>query len=462
MKKKHTKKPWAGRFSKPTAASVEKFTESVSFDKRLWSYDIQGSIAHANMLARQKIISETDARKITKGLETIHSEIKEGAFRFDAALEDIHMNIERALSNKIGHVGGKLHTARSRNDQVALDLRLYLKDETRNVTGLIKKLQRVLVKIAERNMTTVMPGYTHLQRAQPVLLSHHMLAYAAMLQRDRERYEDAMKRIDVLPLGSCALAGTTLPTNRTYLAKQLGFRKVSHNSMDSVSDRDFVIEFVSDSSILMMHMSRMAEELVLWSSEEFSFIEISDAFTTGSSIMPQKKNPDVAELVRGKTGRVYGNLMNILTLMKGLPFTYNRDMQEDKIPLFDTVDTIIASLDVLIDMYPRITFHPDRMRKAAGSGYAAATEIADYLVLKGLPFREAHEVVGTLVGYCVQKKCDFQDVPLERMRKFSPLFMKDVYDIMGLDASIQRKKSGGGTAPSEVAKQLQQMKKLIR
>lgn len=462
MKKKKQKKAWSGRFNKATAPTVEKFTESISFDRRLWSYDIQGSIAHAKMLARQKIISITDSRKIIQGLEHIHKEIDGGTFRFKPSLEDIHMNIEKALINKVGLVGGKLHTARSRNDQVSLDLRLYLKDEIKEIVARIKRLQKTLISIAGKHVQSIMPGYTHLQRAQPVVLGHHLLAYVEMLQRDRERFDDAFKRTDILPLGSCALAGTTLPTDRTYLAKLLGFKKIAENSMDAVSDRDFALEFMSASSILMMHMSRMAEELVLWSSEEFSFIDISDEFTTGSSIMPQKKNPDVAELVRGKTGRVYGNLVNLLTVMKALPLTYNRDMQEDKIPLFDTADTVKASVHVLSEMYPRIKINKQRLKESASGGYANATEIADYLVIKGLPFRDAHKVVGKMVSYCIDKRCGFEDIPLNFLKKFSPLFRKDVYEAMSISSSIKRKKSRGGTSPGEVSRQLERMKKLIK
>jgi argininosuccinate lyase len=462
MKKKRTRKPWGGRFRKAMAASVEKFTESISFDKRLWSYDIQGSIAHAEMLAKQKIISNAEARKIIKGLEEIHREITGGKFRFDPSLEDIHMNIEKALSKKIGDVAGKLHTARSRNDQVALDLRLYLKDETRLIFDRIRKLQRTLIKMAGKHVNSIMPGYTHLQRAQPVILGHHLLAYVEMLQRDRGRLNDALERIDVMPLGACAMAGTTLPTNRSAVAKTLGFKRISENSMDAVSDRDFAIEFLSVISILMMHMSRMAEEIVLWSSEEFSFIEISDAFTTGSSIMPQKKNPDVAELLRGKTGRVYGNLVNLLTVMKALPLTYNRDMQEDKTPLFDSIDTVKSSLEVLNEMYQNIKVNKQRLKEYASGGYSTATEIADYLVMKGLPFREAHEVVGKMVTYCIDKKCELADLPLNILKKFSPFFRKDVYEAMSLDVSVTRKRSRGGTAPSEVARQIERLKKLVK
>jgi len=462
MAKKKTKKPWGGRFRKATAGSAERFTESISFDRRLWSYDIQGSIAHAQMLAKQKIISNADARKIIKGLEEIHAEINGGKFRFDPSLEDIHMNIEKALIRKAGDAGRKLHTARSRNDQVALDLRLYLKDETDTIIKLIRGLQKTILKAASRHANTLMPGYTHLQRAQPVILAHHLLAYVEMLQRDRERFDDALKRIDVMPLGACALAGTTLPTDRKYLAGLLGFKKIASNSMDAVSDRDFVVEFISAAAVLMMHLSRMAEEIVLWASEEFGFIEISDAFATGSSIMPQKKNPDVAELLRGKTGRVYGNLVAILTVMKALPLSYNRDMQEDKVPLFDTVDTVKASIEVLTDMYPEMKFNRKRLEETASGGFSTATELADYLVLKGMPFREAHETVGKIVSYCTDRGIGLEDVPMETFRKFSSLFRKDVYEAVSPSASVKRKKSWGGTAPSEVQKQIQRWKKRLR
>ncbi|MEK7742153.1 MAG: argininosuccinate lyase, partial [Nitrospirota bacterium] len=365
-----------------------------SFDRRLWKYDIEGSIAHAKMLGKQKIISQKDSSSIINGLKNIAGEIETGRFRFAVELEDIHMNIEAALIKNIGDAGKKLHTARSRNDQVALDLRLYLRAETKETIALIKNLQKTLLNAAENNIGIIMPGYTHLQRAQPVLLSHHLLAYVEMLRRDRERFEDSLKRINVLPLGSCALAGTSLPVDRSYVAKLLGFKAIAENSIDAVSDRDFAIEFLTDAGILMMHLSRFAEELILWSTEEFSFIELPDAFTTGSSIMPQKKNPDVAELIRGKSGRIYGNMIALMTVMKGLPLAYNRDMQEDKMPVFDTVDTVKSCLAVLAQMMPQIKFMKERMRDAAGRAYSTATDIAEYLVKKGVPFRQAHEITG--------------------------------------------------------------------
>ena len=376
------KKPWAGRFTEKTSKTAEHFTESISFDRRLWKYDIEGSIAHAKMLGKQKIISQKDSSAIISGLKNIAGEIETGRFRFAVELEDIHMNIEAALIKNIGDAGKKLHTARSRNDQVALDLRLYLRAETKETIALIKNLQKTLLNAAENNIGIIMPGYTHLQRAQPVLLSHHLLAYVEMLRRDRERFEDSLKRINVLPLGSCALAGTSLPVDRPYVAKLLGFKAIAENSIDAVSDRDFAIEFLTDAGILMMHLSRFAEELILWSTEEFSFIELPDAFTTGSSIMPQKKNPDVAELIRGKSGRIYGNMIALMTVMKGLPLAYNRDMQEDKMPVFDTVDTVKSCLTVLAQMMPQIKFMSERMREAAGKAYSTATDIAEYLVKK--------------------------------------------------------------------------------
>lgn len=456
------KKPWSGRFQEATAASVEKFTESISFDWRLWPYDIMGSIAHAAMLAKQKIISRDEARSIIRGLQKIASEIQSGRFTFDPSLEDIHMNIERALIKKTGAAGGKLHTARSRNDQVALDLRMYLRQETEEIIRLLKKLQKALLRMAKKHVNTLMPGYTHLQRAQPVVLAHHILAYGEMFRRDIDRYEGALTRINVFPLGACALAGTSLPIDRVYVAKLLGFKEISGNSMDAVSDRDFALEFLSASSIAMMHMSRMAEELVLWSSGEFSFIEIPDAFATGSSIMPQKKNPDVAELIRGKTGRIYGNLVSLLTTMKALPLTYNRDMQEDKVPLFDTVDTIKGSLTVLIEMYPAITVNRKTMVLASSAGYATATDVAEYLVTRGMPFRDAHRIVGKLVRYCIDRGIGLEAVPFEMFKESSPLFKKDIYRFLSAQTSVQRKRSLGGTAPEAVARQIRKLEKSLR
>jgi len=452
------KKPWSGRFTEKTAEVVEKYTESISFDKRLWIYDIEGSIAHAKMLAKQGIIPKKDADKIIKGLKEIYREIEDGRFKFREEFEDIHMNIESALIEKIGEIGGRLHTARSRNDQVALDIRLYLRAEAKEIISLLKNLQTVLADIAEKNLGIIMPGYTHLQRAQPVLLSHHLMAYAQMFGRDRTRIEDALKRINVLPLGSCALAGTTLLTDRHYVAELLGFEAVSENSMDSVSDRDFSLEFLSCSSIFMMHVSRMAEELILWSSEEFSFIELPDAFTTGSSIMPQKKNPDVAELMRGKTGRIYGNLISLLTTVKGLPLTYNRDMQEDKEPVFDTVDTVKLTLNALIKMLPEIKFNEKRLKDTADAAYSTATDITEYLVKKGIPFRTAHEITGKAVRYCIDRNKKLSDLSISEYKTFSNVIGNDIYKFIGASESVNAKNSYGGTSPEMVKKQIKRFR----
>ncbi len=456
------KKPWSGRFTEKTADIVEKYTESISFDKRLWRYDIEGSIAHAKMLAKQGIIPKKDADKIVKGLKEIYKEIESGRFKFREELEDIHMNIESALIKKIGEIGGRLHTARSRNDQVALDIRLYLRAEAREIISLLKGLETVLADMAEKHLGIVMPGYTHLQRAQPVLLSHHLMAYAHMFDRDRARFEDALKRINIMPLGSCALAGTTLPTDRHYVAELLEFDAVSENSMDSVSDRDFSLEFLSCSSILMMHTSRMAEELILWSSEEFSFIELSDAFTTGSSIMPQKKNPDVAELMRGKTGRVYGNLVSLLATMKGLPLTYNRDMQEDKEPVFDTVDTVKLTLNALFQMLPKIKFNERRLKDTADAAFSTATDIAEYLARKGIPFRTAHEITGKIVRYCIDNNKRLSDLIITEYKSFSDVIGNDIYKFIGTLESVNAKKSYGGTSPEMVKEQIKKFRKRLK
>ncbi|MBS1234704.1 MAG: argH [Nitrospirae bacterium] len=455
------KKPWSGRFTSKTSGIVESFTESISFDKRLWKHDIRGSIAHAKMLAKQRIIPAKDAEAIVKGLLEIAAEIASGKFRFRNELEDIHMNIEAELVRKIGPAGKKLHTARSRNDQVALDIRLYLREETEDILSAILQFQKTLLGIAEKHIDTVMPGYTHLQRAQPVLLSHHLLAYIEMMERDKTRFADSLKRLNVLPLGACALAGTTLPSDRTFVAKELGFKAVSANSIDTVSDRDSSIEFLSCACICIMHLSRFAEELVLWSTEEFRFIEISDEFTTGSSIMPQKKNPDVAELVRGKTGRIYGNLMSLLTLMKGLPLSYNRDMQEDKIPLFDTVDTLKACLEIMDAMLPGITFNRKRMAATSGEGYSTATDIAEYLVKKGVPFREAHEITGKIVLHCIKKNISLHELDVKTLQSFSPAIAKDIFPALDPSASVKARSSYGGTSPSQVLKQIKRYKKIL-
>ncbi|RJR18159.1 MAG: argininosuccinate lyase [Nitrospiraceae bacterium] len=452
------KKLWGGRFSGSTEKTVEDFTESVSFDSRLWKYDIEGSIAHVTMLGRQRIISKKDAALIIRGLKEIRLEIESGKFKFSQALEDVHMNIESALIRKIGQVGGKVHTARSRNDQVALDIRLYLRDEISDVIQLIKQLRKVFVTLAEKNIDTVMPGYTHLQRAQPVLLSHHLLAYYEMLGRDLERFGDCLMRVNVLPLGSAALAGTTLPIDRHYVAKLLKFPAVSENSIDTVSDRDFVAEFIAAASILMVHLSRLSEEFILWNSEEFKFIELPDAFTTGSSIMPQKKNPDVLELTRGKTGRVYGNLVSILTIMKALPLAYNRDMQEDKEPLFDTVDTVTSCLSVLIKMLPLVRFNRKVMEKATAAGFLTATDLAEYLVRKGVAFRDAHSITGRVVKYCIDNNKTLNDMDLKELNEFSGLIREDIFHYMSVEMSVNGKKSHGGTSREKVLPRIKKVK----
>jgi len=457
-----TAKPWGGRFTEATNALVEDYTASIQYDWRLYPYDIAGSVAHAAMLGKTGIITQAEARKIITGLKGILQEIAEGKLEFRTDLEDIHMNIENRLVRKVGPVGGKLHTARSRNDQVALDLRMYLRDEIMELRRLLREAQRTLVGLADRHQDTVMPGYTHLQRAQPVLFGHHLLAYYEMFERDRERLADCYGRVNVLPLGAGALAGTVLPIDRKMVAELLGFNGVSENSMDAVSDRDFAVEFVSACSQIMVHLSRLAEELVLWSSAEFGFITIADAFTTGSSIMPQKKNPDVAELTRGKTGRVFGNLTALLVLMKGLPLAYNRDMQEDKEPVFDTADTAGQALAVMTEMLDSVTVHRDAMRRAAEDGFITATDLADYLVRKKLPFRQAHEVVGRAVLRAIELSCGLKDLPLGEYRKLSKLITGDVYRSLSVDASVGRRTSQGGTAPANLRRRIAALKKLVK
>src|SRR5512143_3810280 len=455
-------KPWGGRFTEATNELVEQFTASIPYDWRLYPYDIAGSMVHAAMLGRQGIIPKKEANRIIRGLEEILKEIVAGAFEFSVELEDIHMNIENRLIEKIGPIGGKLHTARSRNDQVALDIRMFLRDEIAEIHELLTALQAVIVHLAERHSDVVLPGYTHLQRAQPVLFGHHLLAYYEMFERDRGRLEDCFRRVNVMPLGAGALAGTVLPIDRKFVAKQLGFSGVCENSMDAVSDRDFAIEFVAACAQIMMHLSRLAEELVIWSSSEFGFITLSDAFTTGSSIMPQKKNPDVAELTRGKTGRVYGSLMSLLTLMKGLPLAYNRDMQEDKEPLFNAGDTVTLSLSVVAGMLKDVKIHKEVMRRAADDGFITATDLADYLVRKGTPFRQAHEVVGKAVLRATELGCGLQDMPLAEYRKLSPHINKDVFQAISVETSVGRRRSYGGTAPANLGKRLEILKKTLK
>jgi argininosuccinate lyase len=443
-------KLWGGRFSQPTDKFVEEFTASIQFDKRLYFQDIRGSIAHARMLGKQGIIPVADVDAIVGGLQQILKEIDADQFDFSISLEDIHMNIESRLSANIGEAGKRLHTGRSRNDQVALDIRLYLRDEIADVNKYIDQLVEALLDQAEQNLDVIMPGFTHLQTAQPVLFAHHLMAYVEMLKRDRQRMEDCLKRVNVMPLGSGALAGTTFPIDREYVAAQLDFPQVTRNSLDSVSDRDFALEFLAASSILMMHLSRFSEELIIWSTSAFRFIELSDGFCTGSSIMPQKKNPDVPELVRGKTGRVYGNLMALLTVMKSLPLAYNKDMQEDKEPLFDTIDTVKGSLKIYVDMIREMTVYEANMRRAAGQGFSTATDVADYLVRKGLAFRDAHEAVGKAVAYCIDNEMDITELTLTEWQLFSSYFEKDIFEAITVDACIKARSATGGTARERV------------
>ena len=454
-------KPWGGRFTRDTSKIVEEFTASIHFDKRLYKQDIQGSIVHARMLGKCGIITEAESKQIVQGLEEIRAEIQRGEFAFLTELEDIHMAIERRLIEKIGEVGGKLHTARSRNDQVALDLRLYLREEIQQLIDLIQQTQLSLLTLAENNLEVIMPGYTHLQRAQPILFAHHVMAYFEMLERDKERFQDCQKRMNVLPLGSAALAGTSFPIDREFVAWELGFREVSRNSIDAVSDRDFVIETASVASLLMMHLSRLCEELVLWSSAEFGFIELSDAFCTGSSIMPQKKNPDVPELIRGKTGRVYGALLSLLTTMKSLPLAYNRDMQEDKEPIFEVIDTVKVSLQILSELLLEIKVNQSRTFQAANDGFSTATDVADYLVRKGIPFRVAHEITGNLIRYCLERGKRLLDLDLEEFHKFSRDFDSDILQVIQVSESINSRKSQGGTARECVVKAIEEAKKRL-
>ena len=425
------------------------YTVSIHYDRRLYRQDIAGSIAHARMLAKQGIITDADAASIEQGLLEIRQEIEDGNFVWRPELEDIHMNVESRLHEKIGDVAGRLHTARSRNDQIALDVRMFTKDAIRDIIGAIHDLRTSLVSQAESNADVVMPGYTHVQRAQPVLFAHHMLAYFEMFGRDSGRFRQAYERADVMPLGSGALAGLPYPINREFVAQELGFSRVSRNSMDAVSDRDFLLDFQAAAAICMMHLSRVAEELVLWSSDEFAFVRLSEEYTTGSSIMPQKRNPDFAELARGKTGRVYGGLMALLTLMKGLPLTYNRDMQEDKEGFFDTYDTLLATIRIFADMIGKMRVVPERMREAAQGSYVLATDIADYLVDKGMPFREAHGVVARLSQYAVERGVQFERLSLDEYRDFSALFDKDVHAI-SVESSVAARDVPGGTAFSQV------------
>ncbi|MBU0674384.1 MAG: argininosuccinate lyase [Proteobacteria bacterium] len=446
-----SEKPWGGRFASVTAAAVEAFTASIHFDARLARYDILGSRAHAAMLARQGLISEEECHLILEGLDAIALEIENNTFVFRPALEDIHMNIEKALVEKIGAAGEKLHTARSRNDQVALDIRLYLRAETIRIIDLLKDLRTAFVHLARRYDNTVMPGYTHLQRAQPVLLAHHLLAYYEMFGRDSGRMTDCLKRLNVMPLGAAALAGTGLPVDREFVARELNFPKITANSMDTVGDRDFAMEFCAAAAIIQIHLSRLSEELVLWSTEEFSFITLADGYCTGSSIMPQKKNPDIPELVRGKSGRVIGNLMSLLTLLKGLPLTYNRDLQEDKEPLFDTVDTVSQCLAITAEMLSHTIFNTDRLTAAAGAGgHMTATDLADFLVTRGVPFRKAHAVVGKTVAYCLEQNKALTELSLTELQRFAVEITEDVFPLLTVAGSVASRRSVGGTSPDRV------------
>ncbi len=443
-------KPWQGRFSGGTAKLVEEFTVSLHYDRRLYGYDIAGSMAHARMLGRQGILTGDEVEAIVKGLEAVRAEIETGEFVFDPGDEDIHMAIERRLTALIGEVGRKLHTARSRNDQVALDARLYLRDRVQELMAALTELRVSGARLARRHLGVVMPGYTHLQRAQPILFSHHLLAYDEMWRRDVGRLGDCLARINVLPLGAAALAGTTFPVTPEYTAELLGFDEVGRNSLDAVSDRDFMVEFMGAASLVMVHLSRLSEELILWSTSEFAFVEIADAYCTGSSIMPQKKNPDVPELIRGKTGRVFGSLMGLLTVLKGLPLAYNRDLQEDKEALFDTVDTVLASVRLMAGVLANLEVRPEKMKSALKGGFLAATDMADYLVTKGVPFRTAHAMVGQTVRYAEERGQELEELTLEEIRRFAPPAAPDIFAWLSPEETVHRRRSLMGTAPERV------------
>lgn len=450
-------KLWSGRFTKETDKAVEAFTSSIEFDKRLYKHDIAGSIAHAKMLAKTGIILPEEEEQIITGLEEIQKEIEDRIFEFKPELEDIHMHIEQALTKKIGESGEKIHTARSRNDQVALDTRLYLREEINNIIELIKNLQQIIIQQAEDNIDVIMPGYTHLQHAEPVLFSHHLMAYFWMIQRDVERLQDCYKRVNIMPLGAAALAGTSLPIDRRYVAELLEFQEITQNSIDTVSDRDYIVEFLSGASLIMMHLSRISEELILWSTIEFGFIELDDAFCTGSSIMPQKKNPDICELTRGKTGRVYGHLFSLLTMMKGLPLSYNRDMQEDKEPLFDTIETLKMALSCYKGMLDTLIVKKKQMYAGLEKDFSIAVEMANYLVKKGVPFRQAHHIVGNIVGTDKQPL----SFSLEELKQFSSAFSEDIFDILKPDEVVEKKISYGGTSSVSVQEQIKKAKVVI-
>jgi len=453
---------WSARFSEPVSDLVKRYTASVFFDYRLAKVDIQGSLAHAEMLAHQKIISQEDYAEIVRGMTQIQADISAGKFEWLLDLEDVHLNIEKRLTELVGDAGKRLHTGRSRNDQVATDIRLYLRSAIDDIHGLLNILQIALLQLAEQHASTIMPGFTHMQVAQPVTFGHHMLAYVEMFNRDAERMVDCRKRVNRLPLGAAALAGTTFPIDRQRVAKTLGFEDICHNSLDAVSDRDFAIEFCAASALVMTHISRLSEELVIWMSPRVGFIDIADRFCTGSSIMPQKKNPDVPELARGKTGRVNGHLVALLTLMKGQPLAYNKDNQEDKEPLFDTVDTVIDTLRIFADMAAGISVKPDAMRAAALQGYATATDLADYLVKKGLPFRDAHEAVAKAVRACEQRSCDLVDLSIAELREFSPLINDDIFSVLTLEGSVAARNHPGGTAPAQVVEAIKRARSRLK
>ena len=448
-------KMWAGRFQKELDRQADDFNSSIHFDSRMFRQDIAGSCSHAAMLAKQGILTKEEGKSIITALGEILSDLESGALAFDYEAEDIHMFVESVLTERIGDLGKKLHTARSRNDQVAVDIRLYLRDETNEILGLIKDLLGAILEQAKKHANTIMPGYTHLQRAQPITFGHHLLAYAMMLIRDCGRLEDAVKRMNQNPLGSCALAGTTYETDRAETSKLLGFDGYTLNSIDGVSDRDFCVELMSAYALIMMHLSRFSEEIILWSSWEFKFVELDDSYTTGSSIMPQKKNPDMAELVRGKTGRVYGDLMALLTTLKGLPLAYNKDMQEDKEAIFDSVDTVKKCLAIFAPMVRTMKALPERMYAAAQKGFINATDLADYLVKKGLPFRTAYKIVGQTVAYAIEKDTVLDDLPLAELKTFSPLFEEDVYEEISLETCVSKRISSGGTGPQSVQAQIE-------
>lgn len=455
------KKLWGGRFQKTPEKWVDEFGASIHFDKQLVKEDLTGSLAHASMLNKCGILGDEEAVAIKDGLNTLMKKAEADELEFSVDYEDIHLNLEKMLIDEIGPLGGKLHTARSRNDQVATDMHLYLNNQVEHIIELISSFQTVLVEKAEQHVETIFPGYTHLQRAQPISFAHHMLAYFWMLERDKARFQDSLKRINVSPLGCGALAGTTFPIDREYTAEQLGFDHIYENSLDGVSDRDFILEFLSNSSLVMMHLSRFCEEIILWCSQEFKFIELDDTYATGSSMMPQKKNPDMAELIRGKTGRVYGNLMGLLTIMKGLPLTYNKDLQEDKEGMFDTVKTIAGSLQIFTGMIQTMTVNEDVMKKATKEDFSNATEVADYLAKKGMPFREAHEIVGKLVYTCIQKGIYLSDLPFETFTEASELFEQDIYTVLDPYVAVEKRTSAGGTGFKQIQLALEKAKAFL-